>query len=428
MTNFVIIALGSNIGDRLKNITNSYFCLYEKIDIKSISPIYHSKALLPENCPENWDKDFYNSAICGYTELNAKDLHSFTKQVEAEIGKDHSLKGQWAPRIIDIDIIAYGQDIIDSMELKVPHPRMLERDFVVLPVKDICPEWKHPKTGQIISDIANDDFNDSEAKKLVSGNETKIQAIANITPDSFSDGGKYFTPDAADEYIKNLAKKGVDIIDIGAESTRPGAETLTVDEEWQRLQPVLENIKDYPDISFSLDSRNPENQKKALDFGVDIINDVSGFNSEDMKNLAAVSGKKVIFMHSLSVPADKENVIAEDQDPVHLVKNWAEDKISELQKAGIKRSNMIFDPGIGFGKTAEQSWEIIKRIDEFESLGVSILIGHSKKSFLTLFTDKPSAQRSDETLAISAILINKGIDFLRVHDAVDHMRLIDVYK
>lgn len=426
MANFVIIALGSNLRNRPKNISDAYFSLYNFIKIKSISPLYKSKALLPENAPSQWDIDFYNSVLYGETELSIEDLHKRTKQVEASIGKDHSLAGQWAPRIIDIDIIAFNDQIIKTNELTIPHSRMLDRDFVVLPLNDILPEWRHPKTDQKINEVASLKFFNPSAKKLTPKSKTKIQGILNITPDSFSDGGKFYSVESAKKHLNKLIDDGADVIDIGAESTRPNAETITVEDEWKRLLPVMEIIKDYPDIEFSLDSRNPENQLKALSYGVSIINDVCGFESQDMIDLASSSGKKIIFMHSLSIPADKNLIIPESEDPVLVVYEWAESKIKQLVDSGVNKSQIIFDPGIGFGKNSKQSWDIIQRVDKFKELGVEILIGHSEKSFLTLFTDKAAGERLNETLIISKILMDKDIDYLRVHNVKSHKELLNV--
>lgn len=257
---------------------------------------------------------------------------------------------------------------------------------------------------------------------------TKIQAVLNLTPDSFSDGGKYPSIDQIKYHIEDLIEDGVDIIDIGAESTRPNARTLSLEEEWERLEPTLSLIKNYNNnTKFSLDSRNPETQQKALDYGIDIINDVTGFKSQEMIS-AGIRSEKIIFMHSLTVPADKNIVISENEDVIKLLKNWAHEKIYQLEKSGIDKSKMIFDPGIGFGKNSAQSWNIIKHIDEFKSLDIEILVGHSEKSFLSLFTDLEAGERNIETLAVSAMLTLKNIDYIRVHDVKSHRRLLNVLK
>ncbi len=246
---------------------------------------------------------------------------------------------------------------------------------------------------------------------------TKIVGILNITPDSFSDGGKFLDVKSAISHIEKMIGEGANIIDIGAQSTRPGAETLSSEQEWQKLEPILQEIskKKYR-TKISIDSYHPQTIEKALDYGIDFINDVAGCKDAEMKKLAADSGKKIIFMHSLSVPADKNITIPENEDVINVIGNWLENKIAELSAAGIKKNNMIFDPGIGFGKTAKQSLEIIMNIEKFKIFGVEILVGHSEKSFLTLFTDKPAGQRGEQTKRFSKVLAAKEVDYIRVHD------------
>ena len=256
---------------------------------------------------------------------------------------------------------------------------------------------------------------------------TKIVGILNVTPDSFSDGGKFLSVKKAIKHLEKMIKDGADVIDIGAQSTRPNAKIISAKEEWKRLEPILKEIKKKKyKIKISIDSYNHETISKALDSGIDIINDVSGLKSSQMKKLAARSGKKVIFMHSLSIPADKKITFSDNVDVIVELDKWLKKKISELKKAGIKKNNMIFDPGIGFGKTAEQSLDIIINISEFKKHGIKILVGHSEKSFLSLFTDKPAGKRGRETKMFSALLAGDGVDYLRVHDVKGNKRAINV--
>lgn len=246
---------------------------------------------------------------------------------------------------------------------------------------------------------------------------TKIVGILNITPDSFSDGGKFLDVKAAISHIEKMIGEGANVIDIGAQSTRPGAEILSSEQEWQKLEPILQELaKNKYRTKISIDSYHPQTIKKSLEYKVDFINDVTGCKDSEMKKLAADSGKKIIFMHSLSVPADKNITIPENEDVINVLGNWLENKIAELSAAGIKKNNMIFDPGIGFGKTAKQSLEIIMNIEKFKIFGIEILVGHSEKSFLTLFTDKPAGQRGEQTRRFSKVLAAKEVDYIRVHD------------
>jgi len=251
-------------------------------------------------------------------------------------------------------------------------------------------------------------------------NKTKLVGILNITPDSFSDGGAFFRSQDALVHIKQLANDGAYIIDIGAESTRPGATPLSADEEWQRLEPVLKLLPQVNNVQFSLDTRHAQTARKALAYNIHWINDVSGFSDLGMQQAVRNADCKLVVMHSLSVPADKNIVLSDSLDAVEEILGFAKHRIQELENAGIKRDRIIFDPGIGFGKTASQSWEIVRGIKRFEVLGVPLLVGHSRKSFLS----STSADRDAATLAVSRDLINQGVSYLRVHDVAAHARML----
>ena len=249
--------------------------------------------------------------------------------------------------------------------------------------------------------------------------KTRLVGIVNITPDSFSDGGKALRPDDALAAIQQLIADGADIIDIGAESTRPGATPLTAEEEWQRLEPVLALLPRESSVEFSLDTRHPYTARKALAH-VDWINDVSGFADNAMIDAVKNSQCKLVVMHSLSVPADKNIVMPESADVIEELIAFAKQRISALEAAGIAHGRIVFDPGIGFGKTAKQSLDILHNIESFSVLGVPLYIGHSRKSFL----GGNPAERDAATLAISRDLAAHGIAYLRVHDVAAHARVL----
>jgi dihydropteroate synthase len=248
----------------------------------------------------------------------------------------------------------------------------------------------------------------------------RLVGILNLTPDSFSDGGRFNAAASALAYAEKLINDGADGMDIGAESTRPGAVPLSHIQEWQRLDGILQpviNLCRNNNVVLSVDTRHPATAKKAIELGANWINDVSGFESVQMIDAVKNSGTSLVFMHNLGVPADKNIILPAGADPVALIIKWAAGRISELEKHGVDKSRLIFDPGLGFGKDATQSWEIVNRIQEFKILGVKILVGHSRKSFLnaTTLLEKDSA-----TLALSINLAQKGVDYLRVHDVVGH--------
>ncbi len=254
---------------------------------------------------------------------------------------------------------------------------------------------------------------------------TRIAGILNVTPDSFSDGGEYFAPEMAVEQARRMLADGADIIDIGAESTRPGASSLTHDEEWERLQPVLEALCG-ENIKISIDTRHPQTAEKSLKYGIEWINDVSGFDNPAMVEVAKNCDAKLVIMHNLGIPADPKNIIDDKLDVIDEVYHWAEDRIKSLSEQGISNNRIIFDPGIGFGKDAEQSLNLLKNISHFKKLGVEIMVGHSRKSFLTGFTDKPAAGRDFETAIISAYLAQQKVDFLRVHNVEKNLQAVKI--
>jgi dihydropteroate synthase len=278
--------------------------------------------------------------------------------------------------------------------------------------------------------------------------KTKIVAILNVTPDSFSDGGKFNSYQNAIDHIWQLINQGADIIDIGAESTRPGGKRVGIDEEWQRLEIILPQLVDIiwtnnlnpknKKIAISIDSRNLETAKKAHQAGVNIINDVNGLKDKKMAEFVINNNLEVVFMHSLTIPVDPTIIIDHDLDIVAEIISFAKQKITELMAMGAKKKQLIFDPGIGFGKDSDQSIEILKRIDEFRILDLPLYIGHSKKRFLdkldfeqfqkiapNLCEFKPEEfnnfSREQKTSLISQYLTEKKIEFIRVHDVKDNI-------
>lgn len=274
-----------------------------------------------------------------------------------------------------------------------------------------------------LKDLGN---NLEEKIKNPPNSRTKIVGILNITPDSFSDGGKYFSINDAIRHIEELINDGADIIDIGAETTKPGSQGVSSEEQLKRIIPVLDYIKKKNiAVSVSIDTRNSEVASVCADYGIAIINDVSGFDYD--KNIAKVIAKnnlKVIIQHSLGTPETMQNN-PEYKNIIDDIYKSLDNKINYAITQGIKRKNIIIDPGIGFGKTREQNLEIIKRWKEFQSLECPIMIGISRKSFLNM-KDASNEEKDVYTLAINSTLINEKIDYIRVHNVKIHKRLQNI--
>lgn len=269
---------------------------------------------------------------------------------------------------------------------------------------------------------------------------TKLVGILNITPDSFSDGGKFDSLEAALTHLKQLLQDGVDIIDIGAESTRPGATALNDDEEWQRLEAILpeivKEVKKFNDennknIQTAIDSYHFSTIKKAYELGVDIINDVSGLVDEKIVDFIVQNNVTTILMHSLSVPTNPKLIVNPHLNVNEEIIKWAQEKIALLSGKGVKKSQLIFDPGIGFAKNSQQSIRILKGIDAYFALDLPIYIGHSRKRFLDEIDwsdfdekDQTSLSRDEKTIIISQYLQKKSVDFIRVHDVANHRKML----
>ncbi len=255
---------------------------------------------------------------------------------------------------------------------------------------------------------------------------TKLLGILNLTPDSFSDGGQADVPEQALERLERLIDAGADGVDIGAESTRPGATPLSPEQEWARLEPVLARAVarcQEAGVLVSLDTRHAESAARALALGVDWINDVSGFRDEAMIRVVAESTCQLVLMHARAIPADPNDTLPETDDPVAAVDAFFRSQQARLAEYGVAPERLVYDPGIGFGKSAVQSLALLARLDELAPL--PLLIGHSRKSFLSLFTDKPAAARDELTLAVSGLLAQRHIPWLRVHNVVRHRLLLN---
>jgi len=257
--------------------------------------------------------------------------------------------------------------------------------------------------------------------------KTKLVGILNITPDSFSDGGKFDSLDSALNHLNKMLEDGADVIDIGAESTRPNSTPIGAEEEWNRLEKILPAIisvvKKHPrKVQTSIDSYHFETIEKAHELGVDIINDVKGLSDEKIVKFVAAKNITTVLMHCASVPINPELLINPHINLAREMLNWAQQKISDLEKKGVKKSQLIFDVGIGFGKNAQQSIRVLKNLDSFRVFDLPLYVGHSKKSFLDAVNI--AGDRAEKTLVISKFLAEKKVEFLRVHDVKNNKLIV----
>ncbi len=259
--------------------------------------------------------------------------------------------------------------------------------------------------------------------------ETKIMGILNITPDSFSDGSKYLSPEKALEHALQMEKEGADIIDIGGESTRPGSEIVELQQELDRVIPVIENIRRHSDLPISVDTYKSQVAQAALEAGADIINDISAlrFESKMLSVLKAYPHVPVILMHMLGTPQTMQQNPAYD-DVIGEILDFFAERIDFCSSAGIDISRLIIDPGIGFGKRQEDNLQILQKLAEFRCLGVPVLLGASRKSFIGRIYESTPADRLEGSLAATACALEAGVQLIRVHDVQAHKRFMRVWQ
>lgn len=255
-----------------------------------------------------------------------------------------------------------------------------------------------------------------------------IMGVLNFTPDSFSDGGKYTNIDKAIERAKLMISQGADIIDIGGESTRPGAQAVSIKEELERVIPIISELKKTSDIAISVDTSKPEVMLKALEFGVDMVNDVCALTNPGAVEVLADSQAQVCLMHMQGSPRSMQNNPSY-QNVVDDIKDFFAQRLEVCERAGIETKRIILDPGFGFGKTLEHNLEILKRFSEFKSFGLPVLAGLSRKSMIGVMLNNRAVDGRLIGSVIGAIIaLKNGADIVRVHDVLETKDAIDIWN
>jgi dihydropteroate synthase len=316
-----------------------------------------------------------------------------------------------------VDILLWGQRELAHGRVRVPHPDILKRNFVLSPLVHLVPTLRLPgdSSGRTLL----------EHRRSLPHHIPLWMGILNVTPDSFSDGGRFTDWDGARRQVDRMRESGVNIIDVGAESTRPGATPLTAEKEWARLEPMLEHLLDHLGTdplrpAVSVDTYHPEVAARSIDVGVDIINDVGGLQSAGMIELAAGTEATFIAMHNLGIPADRAKTLPVESDPVDVLRRWVGDSLAAWKRAGVSEARVVVDPGIGFGKDALQALHLLRHAGELADAGTRILVGHSRKSFMKAFAPGDEHVRDLVTTGASLNLCAQGVDFIRVHDVPTH--------
>lgn len=251
-----------------------------------------------------------------------------------------------------------------------------------------------------------------------------VMGVLNVTPDSFSDGGRWIDREAAVRHALRMAADGAGIIDVGGESTRPGAEPVPEEEELRRVLPVVEALAGKLSVPISIDTRKAAVAERAVEAGATIVNDESGEDGNGgMDRVVAESGAGVIVMHTRGEPRTMRSLAAY-ADLVSDVKEWLADRAERLQSLGARGDSIVVDPGLGFAKSADQSLELLRRIDELAALGYPVLAGTSRKSFIGRALDLDVHDRVEATGATVAWAVTHGVQIVRVHDVAPMVRMV----
>jgi dihydropteroate synthase len=262
--------------------------------------------------------------------------------------------------------------------------------------------------------------------RVVPLDRTVVMGVLNVTPDSFSDGGLWLDPKAAIKHGLEMVADGASIIDVGGESTRPGASPVSEEEELRRVIPVIEELAVESDVAISIDSRKPVVARRAVDAGACIINDTAGeIAGRGMDAIVVETGAAIVVMHSRGTP-DTMRSLAQYHDVVGEVGSFLRRRAEELESAGVPQEAIAIDPGFGFAKNPEQNLVLLNRIGEIIALGYPVLVGTSRKSFLGALLDLPESERLEGTAATVAWAVAQGAQIVRVHDVKEMYRIVSV--
>jgi dihydropteroate synthase len=266
--------------------------------------------------------------------------------------------------------------------------------------------WRH-RTGEITLD------------------RTRVMGILNVTPDSFSDGGRYFDPEAAIRHGIEMVDQGADLLDVGGESTRPGSDPVSADEEWRRIGPVIRGIAGKVEAPVSVDTMKPDVAAKAIEVGASIVNDVSGLREPAMVRVVAQSHAGGVVMHMLGNPKTMQTH-PEYADVVGEVRSFLAERIRVLKAAGMAAEAIAVDPGVGFGKAQEHNLVLLRRLDRIAALGHPVVVGVSRKSFIERLGGGAPGERLPGSLAAATLAVANGAHVIRAHDVRDTVRAMRV--
>ncbi len=441
----VYLGLGSNQGDRLLNLQSAIKKLQELGSVVSCSSVYETAPKYETNQPE-----FLNLICCLETAHDLKSLHATTRTIEKTLGRIETYKN--GPRVLDIDLLYSDSAEYKSEELQVPHPKMTERAFVLIPLKEIAADLKihnDKSVAEILSEISCQEKEGIEffcSSRMLTGSSEiacrdktlnykdriLLMGILNITPDSFSGDGLLYNKDRLSKQIDMMSEDGADILDIGGESTRPGHTQISEQQEIDRVIPVIELVKASSDITISIDTYKSKVAREALKAGAKIVNDIWGLQYDPaMAATVREFNAAIVLMHNSSKSdqveaASYKSGIEESSDILSQIVAGFKNSVSLAHKAGIQNSQIILDPGIGFGKSLRQNLLLLKNMNRFAELGFPILSAASRKSFIGKTLNQEVENRLEGSLAAATISAMSGASIVRAHDVKETRRVLDL--
>ena len=270
-------------------------------------------------------------------------------------------------------------------------------------------------------------FCETKASAMLDLSQPHVMGVLNVTPDSFSDGGRYTDVDGALRRAAQMCREGASIIDIGGESTRPGAARVTIQEELDRTMPVIERIAKELDVCISLDSSTPEVMGEGLALGVGLVNDVRAFQRQGALDAVKESGALLCVMHMQGEPDTMQKKPSYDS-VVDEVLEYISQRVAVLEAAGVERDRILVDPGFGFGKTLEHNFSLLKHLNSLGALGLPVLVGMSRKSMIGLTLDKPVEERVHGSVAAALLALERGATILRVHDVAPTADAVKIWQ
>lgn len=418
----IVIALGANLPSQFGSPRETIRHAITEINKAGVKVLSQSPVYLTAPVPISDQPWYHNAVISVSTDQSPNELILLLQNIENNFGRVRTERN--APRVIDLDIIAYNNIVQNKDGLILPHPRMDERAFVLYPFRDIARNWIHPVTRTHINELIQ---NIPEGQDIRCEQRPLIMGIVNVTPDSFSDGGDFSSTDAAITHGLQLIAEGADILDIGGESTRPTSAVVAPDEERRRVIPVIEGLKNAGAL-ISVDTRNASTMRASLNAGAGMINDISALTYDtDAINVLRDSDCRICLMHMQGTPQTMQKN-PQYNDVVKEVYDYLAERIEFCLSNGIAYDRLIIDVGIGFGKTLDHNLALLQNMARFKDLGVDILLGASRKSFIEKMCDRPIDPKDRLAGSLASILpaIRNNLQIVRVHDVAETRQFLDV--